>query len=78
MLSPLAVTFHIALDCLRVEVSLLVYAALLQGAYLQTETHTQVERERHEITSRRGRASSVLTPLDVSGSSCAWEIGRMA
>jgi len=70
--SPLALPFRIAL------VFLLVSAALLQGAYSQTETHVHGQRVHHKIASRERRASSVLAPRPLSGSPCLQEMGRMA
>ena len=75
--SPLALTFHIVLACLRVVVSLLVLAALLQGAFSQTETHVHGEKVRHRIVSKDGRASSVVAPRPLSGSPCLQEMDRM-
>ena len=58
--SPLALPFRIALLCL------LVSAALLQGAYSQTETHMHGQRVHHKIASSIilfGTPSSVWLPL---------------
>jgi len=60
--SLLALPFRIALVCL------LVSAALLQGAYSQTETHMHGQRFYHKIASRERRASSVLAPRPLFGS----------
>ena len=70
-----ALPFLIALACLCAVVSLLVSAALLQGAFSQPETHMHGERVRHKIASREGRASSVVAPRPLSGSLYLREIG---
>jgi len=59
--------------------SLLVLAALLQGAFSQTETETHVHggKVRQRIASRDGRASSVGAHCAASGSPCLREMGRM-
>jgi len=58
--------------------SLLVLAALLQGAFSQTEIHMHGEKVRHKIASREGGASSVNAHCAVSGSPFLREMGRMA
>jgi len=76
--SPLPVPFLIALAYPCAVVSLLMWAALLQGAFSQTKTHMHGENVRHKVASREGRASSVVAPRPLSGSPCLREMGRMA
>jgi len=57
--------------------SLLVLAALLQGAFSKTETHMHGENVRHKITSREGRALSVSAHHAVAGSPYFREMGRL-
>ena len=70
--STLALPFRIAL------VFVLVSAAVLQGAYSHAEKHMHVQRMRHKIASREGRASSALASRPLAGSTCFREISRMA
>jgi len=70
--STLALPFRIAL------VFVLVSAAVLQGAYSHAEKHMHVQRMRHKIASREGKASSVLASRPLAGSTCFREISRMA